>query len=95
MPVRPKARILQRKTFTLPAGSSPHDVDQASEMLTPMYEPANDVVMRFPFVDIFMVKNDGDLTFGVTSYVARSTVFKTEVKRVIQRHFSIFVLKES
>lgn len=42
------------------------------------FEPAQNVVMRFPFVDIFLLTNDGTYTWALTSYVATTTAFLTE-----------------
>ena len=42
------------------------------------FEPDKNVVMRFPFLDIFLMKSDGTYTRALTSYMAPTATFLTE-----------------
>ena len=68
VPVVPPATTLHAKTLS--------DSQRGSYVLE--FEPSKNVVMRYPFVDIFFVTQDDKYTWALTDYMVHTIAYLTE-----------------
>ncbi|KAK7114852.1 uncharacterized protein [Littorina saxatilis] len=69
VPVEPRPKTLHPKVLTTKEEAQKYRVE---------YEPHENVVMRYPFLDVFLVKNDGEYTYALTNYVNPTTMYRTD-----------------